>query len=390
MHSLSVKSAWCERIRKGYPWVYAHALVEPRPTAELGELVYLIDNKHRPLAIAYYNPSVKLACRVLSLNYKTTINEAFFQQLFIKAQTAREKRFSSPYYRFIHAEADHLPGLIIDRFNDTFVCQTNTAGMEKLKPFWISALKTLFQPKRIILRSDTPSRRMEGLDLFVEDTINGQDPLIEVQENEARYYCDPINGQKTGWFYDHRQNRAWLAQHAKNKSVLDLYCYNGGFGLLAACHLAKNVTMVDSSAYALELAKQGAIANHILPQCQFVKDNVFTLLERAIEEEQTFDIVIADPPAFVKEAKYKGQGLKGYQKLAKLAAQVVAPHGLFFIASCSHHAQMNDFRQAVETGMTKAGRNFTFLRKAGADKDHPVHPLLPETHYLKSVAYLLD
>jgi 23S rRNA (cytosine1962-C5)-methyltransferase len=172
--------------------------------------------------------------------------------------------------------------------------------------------------------------------------------------------------------------------------MIDLYSYCGGFGILAAQHGATQVTMVDSSASALALAKKSAQANDVQNICEYFKENVFDLLPQLICEGKTFDIVAADPPAFVKEARFQGQGLRGYQKLAKLATQIVAPGGLFFIASCSHHAQMTEFRKAVETGISKAGRQFTFLRKGGADKDHPVHPMLPQTHYLKSLAYQLD
>lgn len=280
-----------------------------------------------------------------------------------------------------------MPGLVIDRFGDTLVCQTNTAGMEKLKVFWLSALQDLLKPTRIICREDMPLRQKEGLTISASNDVPVE--TLAVEENDLKYYVDPIQGQKTGWFYDQRANRAWVAQRAKGKTVLDLYTYCGGFGLLAAKHGAKGVTLVDSSQKALDLAKMAGDENHFT-QCQYLKAQIFTLLPDLQAAGQTYDIVIADPPAFVKQIAHKSQGLRGYQKLARLVSPLVTKGGLLIIASCSHHASSNEFRQAVELGVTKANRKATLLRKAGADSDHPIHPLLPETHYLKCLAFAID
>lgn len=390
MNSLPIKSQWVEKLQKGYPWVYTHTLASTKITAEPGDLVYLLDGKKRPFAIGYYNPHSKLACRILTLDIKTKIDEDFFFQRFSKALANRERRFNVPYYRLVHAEGDHLPGLVIDRFGDSLVCQTSTAGMERLKPLWLQALNKLLQPKQVIFRDDVPSRQKEGLSCDITAAIGELDSHITVLENNATYFAAPIDGQKTGWFFDQRANRQWVAKHCKEKSVLDLYTYSGGFGILAACQGARIVKLVDASEKALALAEMAARSNQVLAVCEFIQENVFVLLEQLREQNETFDIVIADPPAFVKQAQHKGAGLRGYQKLARLVSQVVAPSGKLFIASCSHHANVTDFRNAVETGIAKSGRKATFLYKGGADKDHPVHPLLPETHYLKALMYELS
>lgn len=390
MNIVPIKSSYIERIKKGYPWVYTHALVNLKQIAEPGELVYLGDNKKKPFAIAYYNPLTKLRCRVLTTNWKLKIDSDFFYHQFSRALAMREKRFSSPYYRLIHAEGDQLPGLVIDRFGDTLVCQTSTAGMEKLKSYWLPALQKLLSPARVIFRDDVPNRTKEGLPLVVTSALGELDPIIHVIENNLSYFAAPMDGQKTGWFYDQRANRHWVSQHCKNKTVLDLYTFSGGFGIHAAKCGAKSVTLVDSSQKALDLALLAANANQVLASCEFIKESVFTLLSEYIENDKKFDVVIADPPAFVKQLKHKGAGLRGYQKLAKHCAELVAPGGKLFIASCSHHASSTDFRHAVETGIAKAGRMAKFLRKGGADKDHPIHPLLPENHYLKALLYELD
>lgn len=389
MSYLLVKSQSASRIQQGYPWVYTLGLASKKPLeVEPGRLVTLVDEGRAPFAVGFYNPLTKLACRVLSLDVNEPIDTAFFHSRFSRALERRQRFFKAPYYRLVHAESDNLPGLIVDRFGDTFVCQTNTAGMDQLKPIWLEALVELFNPTRVIFKDTAPLRAREGLELTTTAPIGSLEGTIDIIENDLQYLGNPM-GQKTGWFYDHRANRHWVASRAKKQRVLDLYTYHGGFGLLAATKGAHHVTLVDSSEAALNLTKETA-AKHQLSNCDFIQDTVFEVLERLIENQSQFDIVVADPPAFVKQANHQGAGLRGYQKLARLASQVIAPNGMLFIASCSHHASSNEFRGAVEAGMEKSERSFNLLRKAGADKDHPIHPQLPETHYLKSLAYRLD
>lgn len=392
MFALTVKSSWVERLKKGYPWVYTEALPSRLPNLQSGELVLLTDQEKQPFAQAYYNPHSKLACRILTRDLTLAIDEAFFIKQFSLALARREHFFAMPYYRLVHAEGDHLPGLVIDRFDDTLVCQTSTAGMEKLKPLWVKALQTLLKPQYIIFRDTVKNRLNEKL--ASEISTLGSSPFTEelllVKEHDLTFYADPINGQKTGWFYDQRANRFWIRGRTKGKTVLDLYTYSGGFGVSAAKGKAKQVTFVDSSERALSLAKKAMTLNALTTPCEFIQQDVFALLPNMIENQQTFDIVLVDPPAFIKQAHQKAVGLKGYQKLAKLAAQVVAEDGMMMIATCSHHASTNEFRDAIVSGIAKSGRNATLIRKAGADKDHPVNAFLPENHYLKSLAFKLD
>lgn len=389
MTKLPIKSIAVARLRQGYPWVYTPGLAINKPLSIApGSLVTLIDDTRTPFALGYYNPLTKLACRVLTLSANETIDTAFFKTRFSNAFERRKRFFETPYYRLVHAESDHLPGLIIDRFGDTFVCQTNTAGMERLKPLWFEALIELFKPERVIFKDNAPLRTREGLELTTTAPLGNLEGYIDIIENGLPFYGNPT-GQKTGWFYDHRANRFWVASRAKKQRVLDLYTYHGGFGILAASKGASHVTLVDSSESAINLTQETAKRLE-LNNCEFIQSDVFELLDTLIENKTQFDIVIADPPAFVKQANHMGSGLRGYQKLARLASQIVAPNGMLFIASCSHHASSSDFRTAVETGMQKSDRGFRLLRKAGADGDHPIHPQLPETHYLKSLAYRLE
>lgn len=390
MYFLAIKEQAALKLRKGYPWIYASAIAESaHPSLEPGDLVQVVHHRKR-LGIGYYNPKTALACRMLSIDSNTTIDETFFKHKFIKALKRRSQYFKLPYYRLVHAEADGLPGLVIDRFGSTLVCQTSTAGMEKLKALWLPALKMALQPERIILRDDVPLREKEGLIREVKSYLGSATDPIEFEENGVCFETNPCDSQKTGWFFDQRDNRRWLAENAKDKTVLDLYTYMGGFGLSAARQGAKQVTLVDASSHALSLAQQVAIQNQLVAACDFVQADVFKLLPDYIQAEKQFDIVIADPPAFIKQSEHIAAGLRGYQKLARLCAQVVKPGGLFFMASCSHHADHQRFKEVVEAGIAQSSRKASLLRKSGADKDHPVHPCLPESQYLKALTFCLD
>jgi 23S rRNA (cytosine1962-C5)-methyltransferase len=250
-----------------------------------------------------------------------------------------------------------------------------------------AALDEVLAPKTIILRNDAPSRTLEGLESYVK-TLKGEGRRIAVEENGARYIADLTEGQKTGWYYDQRDNRAFIARLAKGKTVLDAYSYTGGFGILAAKAGAKEVVCLDSSAPALALAEESARANAVT--IKPVKADVFEELERLKAAGERFDIVLADPPPFVKSKKDLEPGAKAYRKLARLAADVTTQGGLLMVASCSHNIPPERFAQECAQGLLRAGRRAAMIHQAGAGPDHPVHPLLPESAYLKAIAYALD
>lgn len=391
MASLLLKKESVKDFTKGNPWIF-RGMIEMNSeleTMEAGSLVQILDNRARPLGVGYINPSNVLACRVLSFNSGTVINKQFFANSFASALKKRQKLFDKPYYRLVHSESDNLPGLVIDCFGDIIVCQTSTAGMERLKPLWIAALRELLNPSSIIFRDDVPVRKKEGLPTEVSVYLGVAPELVEVYEHNRVYCANLLTGQKTGWFYDQRANRTYLSSLVEGKNVLDLYSHSGGFGMAAAKGGAADVTMVDSSSLALGLAKQASFLNNIGEKCSFVRADAYEYLELCVREGRKFDVVMADPPAFIKERKYIASGLKGYQKLAFLCASVTKEGGVFCIASCSHHAAENALRRAVEEGIAKAGVAYKIIHKAGADKDHPVHPALPESQYLKFMAYNL-
>lgn len=372
------------RLQGGHPWIYSNEVVMDAPTKAIapGTVVMVESAGGDRLALAHFNPRTLIAARVLDAP-EAVIDGAWFRTRIGDALHLRSRLVAEPFYRLVHAEADGLPGLIIDRFGDVVVVQPNTAGMDAALPMIVETLDA----RTIVVRGDSSARTLEGLPERVETVRGSLSGAIEVREGGVTFLADPAHGQKTGWFFDQRDNRAFaagLVARAPGR-VLDLYTHTGGFAVACAKAGATEVLGVDSSALALDLAKRAAEANGL--SARFEKHDVFDFL--AANQTQRFDIVIADPPAFVKSRKDMKAGLQGYRKLARLTAPLVAPGGFLMIASCSHNASAEDFTAAVVHGVADAGRTGRIVRNAGAGPDHPVHTHLPESAYLKFLALAL-
>ena len=377
------------RARLGSPWIFSNEIRmdEAAKAIAPGAIVNVRGEDGRAFGTGYFNPKSLIAVRLLAEACDTAIDADFFVARLKRALELRDSLYPNPFYRLLHAEGDGVPGLVIDRFGDTLTVQIGTAGMEKQIDAILAALDKVLAPATVILRADAPSRALEGLDSHVK-IVKGEGHRIAVEENGARYIADLREGQKTGWYYDQRDNRAFIAPFAKGKTVLDAYSYTGGFGILAAKAGAKEVVCVDSSAPALALAEESARANGVA--IKPVRADVFEELERLAAASERFDIVLADPPPFVKSKKDLEPGAKAYRKLARLAAAVTAPGGVLMLASCSHNIPPERFAAECAQGLLRSGRRAALIRQAGAGPDHPVHPLLPESAYLKAVAYALD
>ncbi len=392
MRSITLRPEAYKRFTTGHPWVYSNEIVmdAAAKAIEPGSLVRLLRADGSPLAIAFFNPHTLIAARRLSDDVNVAIDADFFAARLKSAAALRQRLTGSTFHRLIHAEADGMPGLVIDRFGDLVVAQINTAGMEKLWPEIETALERVIAPGQILLRCDSPARAQEGLPSYVRMAKGELDGPLTLEENGVRYLADARKGQKTGWFYDQRDNRAAVARLAEGGRALDLYSYIGGFALAAAAAGARAVVGIDRSEGALALARQSAELNGFAARCSFRRADVFEELERLRGAGERFETVIADPPAFVKSKKDLNQGARAYRKLARLSASLVKPGGFLFIASCSHNMPADEFQRQVNRGLVDASRAGRILRAAGAAPDHPVHPALPESAYLKSLLLQLD
>ena len=379
-----------KRLRAGHPWVFSNEIEMDGAAKALppGSLVTLMDAGDERLGIATFNPHSLIAARVLSRRASDVVDAAFLAERLQSALDLRDTLFATPHYRLIHSEADRLPGLIIDRYGDVLAMQTNSAGMERLLPLLLDAAKMVLDPSAVVLVNDSPVRKLEGLEQHHTVALGSVDGPVELEENGCRFVADLTGGQKTGWFFDQRENRAFIARLAKGRRVLDVYTYAGGFAVQAAMAGAVETIAVDRSEHSLALADQAARLNGVAVQT--VRAEAFAEMERMALAGERFGVVIADPPAFVKSRKDLGAGAKGYRKMARLAAALVEQGGFLLCASCSHHMPVETFAEEIGHGLHLAGRSGRILRSAGAAADHPVHPCLPESAYLKAQVFQLD
>jgi 23S rRNA (cytosine1962-C5)-methyltransferase len=379
------------RVRAGAPWAYSNEIVMAGAAKSLepGSAVTLADDKGTALGVGYFNPKSLIAIRLMAPP-GGELSRGLIAGKLRRALFLRERLFDTPYYRLVHAEGDGLPGLVIDRFGGTLSLQVTTAGMEKLLPELLAALDEVVRPDCVVLRNDVPARAFEGLASYVKAAKGEVPARISVEENGIRYAADLVGGQKSGWYYDQRGNRATMAGLAKNARAIDVYSYSGGFSVLAAVKGAAEVTAIDSSEGALKLAFESAEANGVSSRCRFVKADAMAELERLGGEGKRFDIVVCDPPPFAPSRKDVEAGARAYRKLARLAANAAAPSGFVLLASCSHNMPAERFASECALGFKRAGREAKLIGKSGAGADHPSHPMLPETEYLKTLVFALD
>lgn len=382
---LRVKPREDRRVRSGHPWVYSNeiALDAEAKAVAPGSLVRLVDSQNQALGIASFNAHSLIAARLWN-RAVAAVDAGFLAARLQAALGLRERCFAKPYYRLVHAEADGMPGFVIDRYGDVLCVQANTAGAEHLLPDLLQALDTVLKPRAVVLRNDTPVRALEGLqpDIRLAAGSLADGPAM-VEEGGVRIALDLLEGQKTGWYFDLAGARALMAGLAKGEDMLDVYCNSGAFALTAAKAGAKSVRGIDRSELAIGQAVQAAKDNDLNRIARFEKAEAFPALEQLQAEKASFGIVVTDPPNFVKSRRDLGPGAKAYRKLAKLAVPLVRPGGLWFVACCAHLLPGDLFAQEVAIGLSQAGRSGRILYAGGAGPDHPVHPHLPESAYLK-------
>ncbi|KIC29822.1 RSP_2647 family RNA methyltransferase [Leisingera sp. ANG-M6] len=381
-------------IRHGFPWVYANELVTDRRTRKLapGTLAVLEDEAQRPLGLVSVNPESKIIARMLDRDPEAEIDQAWFAARLTRALEMRQRLYDAPFYRLVHAESDGLPGVVIDRFGAACVVQPNAAWAEAHLDMLTAALAEVTGAEVILKNASGRTRGLEGLD-DVNQTLLGEAPAapVPVQMNGATYMADLTGGQKTGLFFDQRENHAFAARlTAPGAKVLDVFSHVGGFGLAMLAGGAGQATCVDGSAAALELAAQGAEAGGFKDKFTARQGDAFDVLTALGQEGETFDVVICDPPAFAPSKQALEAGLRAYERVAKLAAPLVKPGGYLGLCSCSHAADLTRFRNASARGIGKGGRRAALIHTGYAGPDHPQLPQLAESGYLKAVFLRLD
>jgi 23S rRNA (cytosine1962-C5)-methyltransferase len=379
-------------IRHGFPWVYANELVTDRRTRALapGTIARLEDEARQPMGLVAVNPNSKIIARMLDQTPGAVIDAAWLEQRIARALALRNQLFDAPFYRLIHAEADGLPGVVVDRFGDTCVVQPNAAWAELLLGPICEALVAVTGVTTVLKNAGGRTRQLEGLD-DASAVLAGAAPTapVPVPMNGATYMADVTGGQKTGLFFDQRPNHAFAASLARDARVLDAFSHVGGFSLAALAAGAKSALAVDGSAPALELAQAGAQAGGMADRFATRQGDAFDTLTALRSEGAEYEVVICDPPAFAPARQAVDAGLRAYERIARLAAPLVAENGILALCSCSHAVDLGQFRTACVRGIGRAGRRAILLHTGFAGPDHPQLPQLAESGYLKALFFRL-
>lgn len=385
--TLRLRAKEDKRLRQGHLWIYSNEVdtkLTPLKEFESGSQVIVQSSQGKDLGVAYINPNSLICARLLSRRAKL-FGRGQLQQKIESALALRDMCFSEPYYRLVYGESDGLPGLVMDRFGDYVVVQISTAGMEALKEQILGALTRVLELKGVLWKNDGKMRLQEGLTEYVEVAMGDVPEMLTMFENGTQFEVPVWKGQKTGWFYDHRLNRDRINRHVKGKRVLDICSYIGGWGVQAAKHGAEHVTCVDASQQALDWVDNNAQINGLADKVSCIKGDAFAVMEKLIEEQQQFDVVILDPPAFIPKRKDIRAGERAYEKMNQLGMRLLANNGILLSASCSMHLS----EQSLDAMLMSAGRHLDrhvqIIERGSQGPDHPVHPGIVETRYIKSV-----
>ena len=382
--ALRLKRNEDRRLHAGHLWIFSNEVdtqQTPLTRFTAGELVRVLAHNDRALGLAYVNPQSLISARMLET--WTPPDVAWLSTRIRAALSLRERLYAKPYYRLVYGESDALPGLVIDRYGSACVAQIGTAGMERLKSEIQHALEQVLHCESILFKNDSSARDLEGLPSYVEAAKGKFDELGQVSEDGLEFQAPLAEGQKTGWFFDQAANRRVLAKYVrKGARVLDMFSYVGAWGVRAAHSGAREVLCVDSSAAALELAVTNAERNQT--QVAVIKGDAFDVLEDLRKRGGRFDVVVVDPPAFAKRKKDLPKALAAYKRLNQLAIQVIADDGILISCSCSYHVSPEDLQDAIAKAAKGADKHLQILEMGGQAPDHPVHPAIPETRYLKA------
>ena len=372
------------RLRLGHAWVFSNEVDvtrSPLTAYEPGELAVVRDSYGKPVGTAYVNPGALICARILSSDAKAVIDTDWWIARLRRALALREQVYASPHYRAVYGESDGCPGLVVDRYGDVLVAQLNTAGIVKMRGPVLEALQAVMKTRGILVRSSASVRQIEGIDEF-DETIGEIPDAVDVHEGNAVFSAPLRTGQKTGYFFDQRDNRSRLGRYVRGKRVLDMYSYVGSWGIRAARFGASEIVCSDSSQPALDCARENAGRNEVTIETR--QGDALDVLSAYADEGRRFDIVILDPPALIKRRKDIPAGQAHYERLNRLAFGVLERDGTLISCSCSHHLEAAMLQRAILGASKDSGRRAQILEKHAHGPDHPIHPAMPETEYLKA------
>jgi len=387
MKSLKLKQKEDRRILRGHPWIFSNEIDTVSTVFAPGDLVDVLDHAGRFVGRGYINPRSLIAVRLLTRT-EEEIDQAFFLKKIAAAHELRTKLGFGESYRAIFSEGDGIPGLIVDKYADTLAIQSLTAGIDRLMSDILTALQKEFAPRVIVLRNDTASREIEGLaqeKRLLQGTLTGP---VTIEESGIKYHVDVLNGQKTGFFFDQRENRLALKNLAGGKRTLDCFCYVGAWSLSAACFGAQEVVGLDSSEKAVALARENALLNGLT--VRFEQVDVFDELRLLEKKREQFGCIILDPPAFVKSRSKVREALRGYKEINLRAMKLLDPGGTLVTCSCSHHISQDLFKEMLIDAAYSAGRQARLVEMRTQALDHPILLAAKETQYLKCAILVLD
>jgi 23S rRNA (cytosine1962-C5)-methyltransferase len=384
MLSLSLKPREERRLRAGHLWVYSNEIATPAGFAKLepGSLCRLLDSRDKPLGTGYVNPHTLICLRLLTGDGNAVIDTDWFVRRISAALALRQRVYPTPHYRLVFGEADGLPGLVVDRYGDVLAVQIATAGMERLKQPLAEALQRVLKPRGILFVNDIAMRETEGLSTEA-DQIGEVPDTVEVIEAETRFQVPLAGGQKTGWFYDQRSNRDRFSAYARQGRLLDVFSYAGGWALRGLAAGATEAVCIDRSADALAAAQASAALNNRTLDTR--EGEAMDMLRALKAEGQRFDTVVVDPPALIKRKRDHDKGIEHYAALNRAAMQLLSTDGILIACSCSHHLDAAELQRVVLREARKLDRRLQMLEVGGQGLDHPVHPAIPETRYLKAL-----
>lgn len=386
--TLRLKARMDKRIKQGHSWIYSNEVDinhSPLKNFQPGQQLLVENAEGKALGLALASPQSLICARLFGRSTKHPLNKSLLVHRIKIALSLRERCFAEPYYRLVYGDSDLLPGLVIDRFDDCCVVQLNSAGMDLLKAEIAEALAQVIKPKALVFRNDSNARVEEGLESQVECAFGDVEDGVRLVENGVEFLAPVLDGQKTGWFYDHRDNRARLQALCSGRRVLDVFSYIGGWGVQAAAAGASEVYCVDRSALALDWVHSNAERNGVADNLATIEGNAVEAMQSLRDAGERFDIVVVDPPAFIKKRKDFKRGEQAYHRINQLALRLLNRDGVLVSGSCSMHLSGADLKDIVRAGGRHIDRHIQIFAQGGQGADHPVHPAIPETEYLKAL-----